>query len=261
MLARRSDARIATTAVWVVAFFPSSLFLSSIYSEGPLMAFTMGAWLAATNRRHALAGVLAVGASLTRPLGAIVLLPLLLVAWRQRRSLRDAVHTAAVLTLPSCAGLLGYLWWAHRTWGDALMLTRTQAIYRGAAGWPWVAFARWWEEGPALHGYANSTIDAAIAAGALLAILWLARRGWFAEAAFAAAVVIVPLTSGLIAFSRMVLAAPVLAAAVSAVSAPAPAAQAAPSAGRRAIAWLWWAASLVLLAWFSARFATWRWVA
>lgn len=252
VVARQSSARTATLALWVVALFPTSMFLSSVYSEGPLLAFTMGAWLAALARRPALAGVLALGATLTRPLGGIVLIPLAIVAWQQRSTIWSAVTVVVAVSVPSIVGLGGYLWWAQRTWGDPLMITRTQAAYRAETAWPSAAFVRWWHEGPALHGYANSTIDAALAVGALVAVAVLLWRRWIAGAAFAAASVLVPLSSGLIAFSRMLLAAPVLAAAV-----------ATPPLGnwRTARFWLWWLPSLALLAWFSARFATWRWVA
>ena len=252
VVARQSSARSATVSLWVVALFPTSFFLSSVYSEGPLLAFTMGAWLAALAKRPALAGVLALGATLTRPLGGIVLIPLAIVAWQQRSTIRSAASALVAASVPSILGLGGYLWWAQRTWGDALMITRTQAAYRSETAWPWAAFLRWWAEGPALHGYANSTIDAALAVGAIVAVGALLWQRWLAGAAFGAAAVLVPLSSGLIAFSRMLLAAPVLAATVAA----------APLANwRTARFWLWWLPSLALLAWFSARFATWRWVA
>ncbi len=231
LVAREGGTRLATRVVWIVALFPSSLFLSSIYREGPLMAWTMGAWLAASRGRTVLAGALALGATLTSALGALVLLPLTIVCWRRDVSTSgpppevaggcDARHrsaplssrfrSVALIVTPSLLGLAGYLWWAEQTWGDALMLVRTQWVYRDATSWPWMAFVNWWQLGPALHGYANSSIDAALAIGSLLAIWWLWRRTPAEYAVFAAAAVLAPLSSGLIAFSRMLLAAPVLA--------------------------------------------------
>ena len=281
VLAGHTGERIATRAVWVVAFFPSSLFLSSVYSEGPLMAFTMGAWLAATNRRPAAAGILALGASLTRPLGVIVLVPLAVIAWRRCATTGERWRQAvAAMLVPSLLGLLAYLWWAGQTWGDALALTRTQAVYRGATTWPWMAFARWWHEGPAVHGYANSSIDAALALGALAATWRLARRHAAEFALFAAMAVLVPLSSSLISFSRMLLAAPMLALPIAAFGLAGCADATSPAspmpdrdgvvprrpdatASRRPSLLLlaWMTGSLLGLAWCSARFATWRWVA
>jgi hypothetical protein len=113
-------------------------------------------------------------------------------------------------------------------------------------------------EGPAWHGYANSSVDAALAIGALVTVVVMVRRRWWAEALFAAGAVLVPLTSGLIALSRMLLAAPILA--VPLAAATGADGEGAP-ARRRAVQAIWWLSSLALLAWFSARFATWRWVA
>jgi len=256
VVARRFDTALATRAVTVMSWFPSSLVLSSAYSEGPLMAATMGAWLAIERRRAWIAALLAACAAVTRPLGALVLIPLLLSTWREPLPPSRRLIRGVALTVPTGVALAGYLAFARHTWGDALMLTQTQAAYRGATSWPWLSFVRWWQEGPALHGYANSTIDAAVAVGALLGVIWLLRRGWWEAACFAAIGALVPLTSGLISYSRMVLAVPVLAVPLAWAVSPRDPVRRPP-----VMAWLWWMVSAVVLAWFSARFATWRWVA
>ena len=258
-LARQSEIRVATVAVWVVALFPSSLFLSSVYSEGPLMAFTMGAWLASTIRRPGLAGALALGATLTRPLGVIVLIPLLVAGAggiTGRRGRRPCAPGPS-WSPPSAAGLLGYLWWAQRTWGDALMLTQ----YAGGVPRRDVAGPgrRLPAGGP--RGLPCTATRTRRSTPCSRPAPWrpscaLARRGWLAGAAFGAAAVLVPLSSGLTSFSRMVLAAPVLALPLATSFATRLSFR-----WRRAWFLLWWLTSLGTLAWFSARFATWRWVA
>ena len=159
------------------------------------------------------------------------------------------------------------------------MLVSTQQVYRGTSSWPWMSLVTWWQQGPALHGYANSSIDALLAVGSLVATGWLFRRHPPEYWLFALAAVLVPLSSGLVSFSRMLLAAPVLAIPVAAslpgVRTDTPTTGLTSEDHRNATghrlesrrvrpSWLllgWLATSLLGLAWFSARFATWQWVA
>lgn len=73
-----SDAQARST-VMLVAFFPTSLFLSAVYTEALFLVMSVGAIYAARLDRWAWAGVLAGLAGATRSGGVLILLPLVLL--------------------------------------------------------------------------------------------------------------------------------------------------------------------------------------
>jgi hypothetical protein len=74
------DTRVATVFAVLFCVQPMSMVLSMGYSESLLLAFVTGALLAAYRRRWLLAGLLGLGAGLTRPNGAAVAVALLVAA-------------------------------------------------------------------------------------------------------------------------------------------------------------------------------------
>jgi Dolichyl-phosphate-mannose-protein mannosyltransferase len=83
------DEPAATRAVAYLAFFPYAFFLQAVYSEAAFLVLAVGAFLAAERRRFAVAGALAGGAMLTRPVGFALLAGLVVLAISSRRRLRD----------------------------------------------------------------------------------------------------------------------------------------------------------------------------
>ncbi|MBN8639234.1 MAG: hypothetical protein J0M07_28205 [Anaerolineae bacterium] len=86
--------RVATRALILLAAFPTGFYLVAGYTEPLFLTFTLGAFLAALDRRWWLAGGLAFLASLTRLQGVVLCLPLGWIAyvqWREvgRRALID----------------------------------------------------------------------------------------------------------------------------------------------------------------------------
>jgi hypothetical protein len=71
--------RIARTAVVLIALFPGSVFFSAPYSESLFLLLSVGAFYAARIDRWAWAGLLAAGASATRPPGFLVAVPVILL--------------------------------------------------------------------------------------------------------------------------------------------------------------------------------------
>lgn len=202
---RRCSKTVADRAVWIYGSFPTSFFLSAIYAESMLLATIVGAWWFEDTRRRRTAGIALALAVLTRPVGVFAAPPLAgrVVAAVRRGEAR--VRDLAVLVTPPILAVFSYLAFAHVVYGNALATVVTQTDSRGPTGWPWAAFARLWEEGPAWHGWANSILDAVLAVGALSLLPMVWKRLGRAEAVFAASVVLFPLGSGLISFSRLVL--------------------------------------------------------
>jgi hypothetical protein len=161
--------------------------------------------------------------------------------WRRIR-----VGEVLLLLCPAALALGAYGYFAVQTFGDPLAFAAMQEGFRGEAGWPWQSFARLWSEGPRAHGYANSMFDAALA---LLALPWVFARLRPSYGGYAAASLLLPLTTSLVSFSRLALAAfPcfILLAVI---------------AERRAYFLALLALCRSLLGLFTVMFSTWQWVA
>src|SRR3954453_816748 len=76
---------IARRAVWLLALFPASLFFSAVYTEALFLLLSVGSFYAARQGRWAWAGVLGGLAAMTRNVGVMLLIPLvLLYLWGPR---------------------------------------------------------------------------------------------------------------------------------------------------------------------------------
>lgn len=79
LVEREFDQSVATRTTWLFAFFPGSLFFSAFYSESLLLLFSLLAFSAARSQRFALAGFAGACAALTRNVGGLLFIPLLLM--------------------------------------------------------------------------------------------------------------------------------------------------------------------------------------
>jgi len=98
--------RYARPAVLVCAFFPTSLFLSAMYSESLFLALSAGAFLAARREAWVLAGALGLLAAATRSVGVALVVPLVGL-WVARHGRRPGWGLLPVVLLPPL-GLAGY---------------------------------------------------------------------------------------------------------------------------------------------------------
>jgi hypothetical protein len=101
----------ARWAVVSLALFPGALWYSAAYSESLFLMVSVGAVLAARQRRWAVAGTLGALAAATRSAGLILLVPLALLwwdAWRAREARVPDVLWLAVVPL-GLAAFCGYL--------------------------------------------------------------------------------------------------------------------------------------------------------
>jgi hypothetical protein len=125
----------ADATVLLLAFAPLSFFFTAVYTESLFLALSVGAVLAARRQRWALAGALGGLATLTRLSGILLVVLIVIMAWRSRR--RVDRRLAWALLVP--AGLIAYLaylaavglswlapfhdqalWWGRRTVGPVL---------------------------------------------------------------------------------------------------------------------------------------------
>lgn len=131
----------ARPAVLLVAFFPSALFFSAVYSESLFLLLSVGAFLAARRERWALAGVAGGLAALTRNSGVLLLLPLAILflygpragglraaaraRWLPRYRLTPHVLWLALVPF----GLALYLGWSAVALDDVLAPYHAQELW------------------------------------------------------------------------------------------------------------------------------------
>jgi hypothetical protein len=109
----------STASASVIAMLagPYSVFLIASYSEGPFLAFAIGAWIAARCNRWLTAGMLASLAATTRISGLFLACGLVVMFVQDRRSLRAAASDGNMLALalPFLTVLSYFAWLRHHT--------------------------------------------------------------------------------------------------------------------------------------------------
>jgi len=217
-----ADTRQARRVAWLVCLAPPAFTFVMGYAEGTLLALAAGVFLALRTRHWWWAAALGLGAGLTRPLGALLLVPAAIEAGRGWRSTglgqRVARLGAVVAPVVGAGAFLGWVGWRY---GDALAPLRLQeeGVHHGRLADPLVTLAH--DASYLVHGHhvgEGLHLPWVLLAVALLVV---AFRSWPASyGAFALAVMVVALTgSNLDSFERYALSAfPLVLAGVTLVS-------------------------------------------
>jgi hypothetical protein len=122
---------VATASVWLLALFPAAVYFGAPYSESLFLLASVGAFYAARTGRWAWAGALAGAASATRSAGLVLLVPLAIL-WLESspRRARDAAWLAL-----APLGIAAYALYLGLDHGDALAFVDVQeAWHRDFAG-------------------------------------------------------------------------------------------------------------------------------
>jgi hypothetical protein len=123
------DGRAAQRAAWMVAIFPGAFVLTFAYSEGPALLVVSATLLALHRRAFAVAGLLGLLGALLRPVGGLVLIPILVELYRARP--RPTPLAAAVSVAGPVAGLFAALGWIASSTGDFWRPVSIQREIRG----------------------------------------------------------------------------------------------------------------------------------
>ena len=206
----------AIRAGWYLVLFPTGFFLAMVYTEALFLALAFGSLTQVADRRPLLAGILAALATLTRPVGVALAIPLALglVAWWQAtrspaaqpvdgepapavmaaRTPLDIATWLAGVALP----LIAYAGWSITMGADFDILQRE---FFGRAALDLDGTFRAW--GDIVDGLSTAEprtvvyygLELAAVVLALVASLWAMRR-WPGLALFGLVAILVPLTSG-----------------------------------------------------------------
>ena len=121
---RVSGRDVADRSALLLAFFPGSIALTLVYSEGVMLIAAAGCLLALVERRWVLAGVFGAFASAARPNGIALALACAVAAVLAIRDRREWGALAAPAIAP--LGMIGYLWWLWAWTGSADVWFRVQ---------------------------------------------------------------------------------------------------------------------------------------
>ena len=100
--------RAADATVLLLCFAPLTLFFTAVYTESLFLALSVGTFYAARQGRWRQACALAALATLTRPTGVVLIAPLVIIWWRERRADRRALAWL-VLVPVALVGWMGVL--------------------------------------------------------------------------------------------------------------------------------------------------------
>jgi hypothetical protein len=187
-LARLAGGATGTRAALYLVLSPYAVFLFVGYSEALFLAFALPAWLAARQRRWAVAGVLAGAAATVRVTGVALGLALLVEALSSARGAGQRARAAAWAAIPLLV-TVGYFAYLRVLTGDWLAWSHAQAAEWGRRfTWPWRSFMTTWNsawhngQGPAYAWSFRADIAALLVGVALVVVLVVTRR--WAEAVY-----------------------------------------------------------------------------
>ena len=190
------DPDLARRSAWLLALAPSAYTLVLGYADATLLLCSVVTVLGARTGRWWMAAAAGLAAGLVRPLGILLVVPVLVEVVRQRAQ-RPPPRWAALAALAApLAGTTAYLGWVRAQFGDAWLPFRVQQQngHRGVLTLPVAAMAHNLDS--LLHGHHVGSalhVPWVVLSVALLVVAF--RRLPLSYAAFAAAVLVVSLSS------------------------------------------------------------------
>lgn len=127
---------VAKRAVFYLCIFPTSIAFSSFYTESLYMVLTLAAFYAAEKGKWWLAGIAGGLSALTRLTGVLIVIPLLILYWKQKRRLCWDVAWLGWIPV----ALVGFGAVLYRITGDPLELFHAHDGWGTMWRLPWTAF-------------------------------------------------------------------------------------------------------------------------
>jgi hypothetical protein len=204
------DANLARRSAWLVALVPPAYVLALGYAEATFMALAIGAFIGLRTRKWGVAIACGVLAGLTRPIGALLVLPAAVEAWRGWAGSRGRERVARVTAvLAPAAGVGLFLGWSAIAYHDLFRPLRAQSDpkLRGRVVSPITALLH--EGRGILHGtHIGSGLHVPWALALIVLLVVCARRLPASYSLFAASALVVGLsTTNLESFERYCLSA------------------------------------------------------
>jgi Glycosyltransferase family 87 len=192
------DPGLARRTVWLLALAPSAYALVLGYADAALLLCAVVTVLAARTGRWWWAAMAGLAAGLVRPVGLLLVVPLVIEVWQARRARATALGWTARLAavVAPLAGTAIYLAWVGHQFGDAWLPFRVQQQngHRGTFTVPLRAMGHDVES--LFHGHhVGSALHVPWVVLSLVLLVVAFRRLPLSYAAFAAVVLAVSVTS------------------------------------------------------------------
>jgi hypothetical protein len=133
----KGDQVLADRAVWCLAVFPSAFVLVMAYSESLMLVAVIGAFIGLKLRRWWWVALLGLVAALSRPVGVLLVVPVvveLVRSWRPADGRERLAAVAAVIA--PVVGLVSYLAWVGDAFGNWRLPFTVQDDLRGKVELP-----------------------------------------------------------------------------------------------------------------------------
>ncbi len=117
------EENIAATTIFAMLFFPTAIFFSSIYTEAPFLAFSIGAFYFARRKRWMIAVILSACAALTRNIGVVMFFALLYYHYQDNGNKIDFKKAFSLLLIP--ASILIFMAVLWKSTGDPLAFSHS----------------------------------------------------------------------------------------------------------------------------------------
>jgi hypothetical protein len=127
LVARVTSFDVARVATTLLCISPLAFFFSAAYTESLFLLLSIGALSFAYDKKWLPASLAIALASATRLFGLALIPAILLVAWRNRASVRDMV----TICLVSPLGTVAFFGWLWREYGDPMTYFDAQANWGG----------------------------------------------------------------------------------------------------------------------------------
>ncbi len=193
--AEHLDERTIDRAVWFLVLFPGAFVLAWAYAEALWLLAAVTLFLAIRSRRWLLAAVGGFIAGLSRPLGVILAVPVVIELVRNWRTVTGKERAAGVLAAISpILGTSVYLLWVGGSFGDAWLPFSVQSQLRGSSTNP---VSRLWEGLAQLLGpeRLGDGLHIPFAIGFLVLLVVVFRRLPISYGAFTACVLLTSLAT------------------------------------------------------------------
>jgi hypothetical protein len=213
------DDGLARRSAWLIGLAPSAYALVLGYSDASLLLCSVVTFLGARTGRWWWAAVAGLAGSLVRPVGLLLVVPVAVELWRQRRTATAGAEWVARLSalVAPLVGTVAFFAWVGSQFGDPWLPLRVQDQqgHRGGLTVPLASMAHDLES--AVHGHhLGSALHLPWVAVCLVLLVVAFRRLPLSYGAFAATLLVVSLaSSNLDSFERYALGAFPLAVAAS----------------------------------------------
>ncbi|HEX8235635.1 MAG TPA: mannosyltransferase family protein [Abditibacteriaceae bacterium] len=186
----------ARRAAWLLAFFPTTVFFSAVYTEAVFFLFLVATFFFVRRGNWVAASACGLLASLTRNTGPLIFLAL---AWEYWRSGNKTPRAAMLAVFAPLLGFAAVQWYFATRFGGALAGVRSQAAFGRRLNWP---FEPLWRDVHDIARQSASAYDLTAPLGVIVCItalcfavgLW--RRGQISYAILVAGVITMHLTLG-----------------------------------------------------------------